>query len=102
MYDIIELNGKLLGELRDIAKKLNILKTEGLRKQELVYKILDHQALNPSGKDDKGKFKKEDESSANKFDGESLFGKDHEEIPATQETPVVTTTTNTPTPVAEP
>jgi transcription termination factor Rho len=48
MYDIIELNSKLVSELREIAKQLNILKTEGLKKQELVYKILDHQALNPS------------------------------------------------------
>lgn len=47
MYDIVELNGKLVGELKDIAKKLNIPKTEGLKKQELIYKILDHQALNP-------------------------------------------------------
>ena len=94
MYDIIELNSKLLGELRDIAKKLNIQKTEGLRKQELVHKILDQQALDQAGKDDKGKSRKEDESSANKFDGESLFDKE-EDIPHTQETPAVTTTTST-------
>ncbi|MCK4678932.1 MAG: transcription termination factor Rho [Bacteroidales bacterium] len=47
MYDIIELNGKLVTDLRDIAKSLNIRKIEGLKKQELIYKILDHQALNP-------------------------------------------------------
>jgi transcription termination factor Rho len=48
MYDIIELNGKLVPELREIAKKLDIKKFEALKKQELIYKILDHQALNPS------------------------------------------------------
>jgi len=48
MYDIIELNGKLVTDLREIAKKLEISKYEGLKKQELIYKILDHQALNPS------------------------------------------------------
>jgi transcription termination factor Rho len=47
MYDIRELNAKLVGELRDIAKKLNIAKPEGLKKQELVYKILDLQAVKP-------------------------------------------------------
>ncbi len=47
MYDIIELNGKLVTDLRDIAKSLNIRKTEGVKKQDLIYKILDHQALNP-------------------------------------------------------
>ncbi len=48
MYDIIELNGKLVPELREIAKKLDIKKFEAFKKQELIYKILDHQALNPS------------------------------------------------------
>ena len=47
MYDIIELNNKLVGELKDIAKNLNIPKYDALKKQELVYKILDHQAINP-------------------------------------------------------
>lgn len=48
MYDIIELNGKLLPELKEIAKKLNVDKYEKLPKQDLIYKILDQQALNPS------------------------------------------------------
>lgn len=48
MYDIIELNGKLVSELKDIAKELNLDNTEGLKKQDLIYKILDHQALHPS------------------------------------------------------
>jgi len=48
MYDIIELNGKLVTELREIAKTLEIPKSEGLKKQDLIYKILDHQALNPT------------------------------------------------------
>jgi transcription termination factor Rho len=47
MYDIIELNNKLVGELKEIAKNLNIPKYEALKKQELIYKILDHQAINP-------------------------------------------------------
>ncbi len=47
MYDIIELNNKLVNELKDIAKVLNIPKFEKLGKQDLVYKILDHQAANP-------------------------------------------------------
>ena len=47
MYDIVELNGKLVSELREIAKSLEIPKYEKLLKQDLIYKILDHQALNP-------------------------------------------------------
>jgi transcription termination factor Rho len=48
MYDIIELSGKLVSELKEIAKELNIPKYEKLLKQDLIYKILDQQALNPS------------------------------------------------------
>jgi transcription termination factor Rho len=45
MYDILELNTKLLPELRDIAKELGLKKVEALRKQDLVYRILDQQAV---------------------------------------------------------
>lgn len=48
MYDIVELNSKLLTELRDIAKGLEIKKVESYKKQDLIYKILDAQALIPS------------------------------------------------------
>jgi len=51
MYDIIELNNKLATELKEIAKELNIPKYETLKKQELIYKILDQQALNPTTED---------------------------------------------------
>ncbi len=47
MYDIITLNGKLVGELRQIAKELGIPRTEKLIKKDLIYKILDQQALIP-------------------------------------------------------
>ncbi|MCF8345617.1 MAG: transcription termination factor Rho [Bacteroidales bacterium] len=45
MYDILELNKKLLAELREIAKELNVKKVESFRKQDLIYKILDMQAI---------------------------------------------------------
>jgi transcription termination factor Rho len=44
MYDILELSQMLLPELREIAKKLKIKRAETLKKQDLVYKILDQQA----------------------------------------------------------
>ncbi len=50
MYDILELNNKLLPELREIAKGLDIKRVELLKKQDLVYKILDQQAINASEK----------------------------------------------------
>lgn len=45
MYDILELNDKLLQDLRQIAKDLNIKRVDAYKKQELIYKILDQQAL---------------------------------------------------------
>ncbi len=45
MYDILELNKKLLPDLRQIAKELKIKRVESLRKQDLIYKILDQQAI---------------------------------------------------------
>ncbi len=47
MYDIVELNSKLVGELREIARELDVPKAEKLLKQDLIYKILDQQALLP-------------------------------------------------------
>lgn len=47
MYDILELNDKLVNELKEIARLLEIPNYDELRKQELIYKILDQQALNP-------------------------------------------------------
>lgn len=53
MYDILELNKKLLPELKEIAKGLNIKRTELLKKQDLVYKILDAQAIREAEKSEK-------------------------------------------------
>ena len=50
MYDILELNKKLLTELREIAKGLSIKRVESLKKQDLVYKILDTQAVREAEK----------------------------------------------------
>jgi transcription termination factor Rho len=50
MYDILELSNKLLPELRDIAKELKIKRTESLKKQDLIYKILDQQAIEATEK----------------------------------------------------
>jgi len=46
MYDILELNKKLVSELRQIAKELNVKRADSLKKQDLIYKILDQQAIN--------------------------------------------------------
>ncbi|MEM6766554.1 MAG: Rho termination factor N-terminal domain-containing protein, partial [Bacteroidota bacterium] len=45
MYDIIELNNNDLSELQEIAKKLGIREFEKMAKQDLIFKILDKQAV---------------------------------------------------------
>ncbi len=45
MYDILQLNDMLVPELKDIAKSLKIKNYKSLTKQELIYKILDQQAV---------------------------------------------------------
>jgi transcription termination factor Rho len=47
MYDIIELNKKLVGELREIAKELEIDKSDKLKKEELVLLIVEKQTAKP-------------------------------------------------------
>ena len=45
MYDILQLNDMLVPELREVAEKLGLKGFKRLNKQELIYKILDEQAL---------------------------------------------------------
>ncbi len=45
MYDILQLNDKLVSELKEIAQKIGIKGYNKLTKQDLIYKILDEQAL---------------------------------------------------------
>ncbi len=75
MYDILELNDKLVGELKEIARLMNIPNYDELRRQELIYKILDQQALNPSATSSiKESLKSKD------------FGSDKVEMPKTETT----------------
>ena len=45
MYDILQLNGMLVSELRQVAEQLGITGSSKLAKTELIYKILDQQAI---------------------------------------------------------
>lgn len=47
MYNIDELNDRLLSELREIAESLKLKNFKRASKQDLIYKILDEQAVNP-------------------------------------------------------
>ena len=50
MYNIIQLNDKELSELQNIAKELGIPSVESKKKDELVYSILDEQAIKSASK----------------------------------------------------
>ncbi|MFY7839973.1 MAG: Rho termination factor N-terminal domain-containing protein, partial [Lacibacter sp.] len=61
MYDILQLNDMLVPELLDIAEQLKITGAKKMDKQQLVYKILDKQAVMSSetkGAEEKGKRKR--------------------------------------------
>ena len=45
MYNIIQLSNKELGELQDIAKEMGIKGIKSLERQDLIYRILDEQAI---------------------------------------------------------
>jgi len=47
MYEIEELRSKLLAELKDIAREYGLKKVESFKKEELIFQILDAQAINP-------------------------------------------------------
>ena len=46
MYDILQLNDMLVPQLKELAERMGISGFRRLPKQDLIYKILDHQALN--------------------------------------------------------
>ncbi len=48
MYDIATLNDMLVSELREIARNMSVNEANDLKKQDLVYKILEVQAANPA------------------------------------------------------
>ncbi len=54
MYDILQLNDLLVPELLDIAEELKISNTKKLNKQDLIYKILDKQAVMTADKKNTG------------------------------------------------
>ena len=50
MYKLEELNAKKVADLKIIATELNLKKFEKLKKEDLAYAILDHQAENDTNK----------------------------------------------------
>lgn len=52
MYDILQLNDMLVPELKELAEQLELKSYKRLNKQELIYRILDAQALSANGSEE--------------------------------------------------
>src|SRR6478672_10074860 len=105
MFDISVLKEMKLSELQEIAKATKKIKFNGVKKEELVYKILDFQAANPQAvESDKSapaepKGKRIRIMPNNKSDNReenTLFSNDEPREAAKQETPEVITDSTEP------
>ena len=59
MYNIVQLNDKSLSELQSIAQELGITQIQSFKKEDLVYKILDEQAIAGAAKKSESEKNKE-------------------------------------------
>jgi len=66
MYDILQLNEMLVPDLKNIAEKLGFKGYKRMNKQELIYKILDEQALAGEGGKKKSDTKTNNDSKMSK------------------------------------
>ena len=93
MYDILQLNDMLVPELLDIAEQLKISNAKKLDKQELIYKILDKQAVLASANkgnnaEEKGKRKRVIKATtANSTEEADVMSGGEEKKKETKETP---------------
>ena len=51
MYEISTLKEKKLADLQEIAKKVGLKRTTGLKKQDLIYQIIDYVSANPQAEE---------------------------------------------------
>ncbi len=84
MFDILQLNDMLVPELKELAENMGLSGYKRLNKQELIHKILDHQAVvgaagNENGADEKPKKEEKPKRSRRKV---SARGKGTSDEPA--------------------
>ena len=66
MYEIEKLRSKKINDLQEIAKTLKIKVSKNLKKEDLIYKIIDHVSSVPSGEKEKKPLNKKEGSSSSK------------------------------------
>lgn len=94
MYNILQLNEMLVPELREIAEKLEVKGYKRLTKKELIYKILDYQAMKGAipGEDVEKKEEQDEKKVPEKKERKTPVRKTRAKkttIPKTEETVVV-------------
>ena len=102
MYNIIQLNDKDLSELQTIARELGIKKTDSLKKEELVYKILDEQAIAGATKKVAADKLKEERNEDKKKRSRVAMKKENKVFSATKNGEITKTETAVPVPAPAP
>lgn len=87
MYDIIELNAKKVDELKAMAKELSVPSFNRLKKEDLIYKILDAQAEQPNALKDKAPAPKKTKPKAEKAPAKEKSAKEKAPAKAKKDTP---------------
>src|SRR5690606_18118858 len=78
MYDILQLNQKTVADLKVIAKEMGVKTPAKYKKEDLVYKILDQQAIAPSKTAPKKDTRREQQPAAKQVGRE--FNKDPKQV----------------------
>lgn len=97
MYDVLQLNETLVPELREIAEKLMVANYKKLSKQELIYQILEKQALATAQPIDPIKELKVKANTTRKVIKRSPKPEANPPVKATKIAPKIVKTTDTPT-----
>lgn len=93
MYDILTLNEMLLSELRDLATNYKVKNAEKLEKQDLVYRVLEAQAITPETANDSSNSLIEDEPKKKKIRTKIVKKKKPDDDSSTEISDKIETTT---------
>src|SRR5690554_2877553 len=85
-YNIIELNEKLTTELRVLAKEMGIRRPDAYKKEELIYKILDEQAIAETKKLTSDSGNRQNNKSRNSNDNSNRNSKNRSNKPINKKT----------------
>lgn len=87
MFDILQLNDMLVPELKELAENMGLSGYKRLNKQELIHKILDHQAVMGAASKENGSADKKSNEDKPKRSRKKVSAKkeDHDDEPAKEE-----------------